>query len=85
VPATRLDFIGPVSTRTRIFSLGHEWNEAAQTWRSAPVHDHASHGADAARYLALGVRESEAKPIEQQFPSSRTLYERGTNISWMSV
>ena len=40
-------------------------------------------------YLALGVRESEAKPIgsimEQQFPSSRTLYERGSNISWMSV
>lgn len=34
-----------------------EWNEAAQAWRSAPVHDHASHGADAARYLALGVRE----------------------------
>jgi len=34
-----------------------EWNEAAQTWRSSPVHDHASHGADAMRYLALGVRE----------------------------
>ena len=34
-------------------------------------------------YLALGVRESEAKPIgsimEQQFPTSRPLYERGSN------
>lgn len=35
-----------------------EWNEAAQTWRASPVHDFASHGADAARYLALGVRET---------------------------
>lgn len=34
-----------------------EWNEAAQTWRSQPVHDHASHGADSMRYMALGVRE----------------------------
>jgi hypothetical protein len=34
-----------------------EWHEAAQTWRSTPVHDFASHGADSARYMALGVRE----------------------------
>jgi phage terminase large subunit len=75
-----------------IHALRHyrrEWNEAAQTWRSAPVHDHASHGADAARYLALGVRESEAKPldglIEQQFPTQRTVYEGSQNTGWMSV
>jgi phage terminase large subunit len=75
-----------------IHALRHyrrEWNEAAQTWRSAPVHDHASHGADAARYLALGVREAEVKPldglIEQQFPTSRTVYEGSHNTSWMSV
>jgi hypothetical protein len=75
-----------------IHALRHyrrEWNEAAQTWRSAPVHDHASHGADAARYLALGVRESEVKPldtiIEQQFPTHRTLYEGSHNTGWMSV
>lgn len=75
-----------------IHALRHyrrEWNEAAQTWRSAPVHDHASHGADAARYLALGVRESEVKPldtiIEQQFPTHRTLHERRGDTSWMSV
>jgi phage terminase large subunit len=75
-----------------IHALRHyrrEWNEAAQTWRSAPVHDHASHGADAARYLALGVREAEAKPldglIEQQFPTTRTFYEGSHNTGWMSV
>jgi hypothetical protein len=71
-----------------IHALRHyrrEWNEAAQTWRSAPVHDHASHGADAARYLALGARENEVKPIERQLPTSRTLYEHGANVSWMSM
>jgi hypothetical protein len=53
-----------------------EWNENAQTWRSSPVHDFASHGADAARYLALGVRESSARaefdpPAHMQFESAR--------------
>jgi hypothetical protein len=75
-----------------IHALRHyrrEWNEAAQTWRSSPVHDHASHGADAARYLALGVRDVEVKPldaiIEQQFPTHRTIYEGRDNTGWMSV
>jgi hypothetical protein len=75
-----------------IHALRHyrrEWNEAAQTWRSSPVHDHASHGADAARYLALGVRENTPHTsnaiIEQQFPRSRTLYEGAQNTGWMSV
>jgi phage terminase large subunit len=36
-----------------------EWNEGAQAWRSTPVHDFASHGADSLRYMALGVREGE--------------------------
>lgn len=34
-----------------------EWNEAAQTWRASPVHDHASHGSDSMRYMCLGARE----------------------------
>jgi phage terminase large subunit len=66
-----------------------EWNEAAQTWRSAPVHDWASHGADSMRYLALGVREAAEKPIdaiiEQQFPRSVTMHEGRGNTSWMGI
>lgn len=34
-----------------------EWNEAGQAWRQSPVHDWASHSADSARYMALGVRQ----------------------------
>jgi hypothetical protein len=41
------------------------------------------------RCLALGVCESEARPIdsimEQQFSSSRLLNEHGGNLNWMSV
>jgi hypothetical protein len=41
------------------------------------------------RYLALGVRETEAKPldgiIERQFPASRTFVEGAQNTGWMSV
>jgi phage terminase large subunit len=75
-----------------IHALRHyrrEWNEAAQTWRSAPVHDHASHGADAMRYLCLGVREVETKPIdsliERQFPAERLYIEGRPSTSWMGI
>jgi phage terminase large subunit len=63
-----------------------EWNEAAQTWRASPVHDFASHGADALRYLALGVRETEPKPLDERIatPAVRWSNERG-NQSWMSL
>jgi phage terminase large subunit len=74
-----------------IHALRHyrrEWNEAAQTWRSSPVHDHASHGADAARYLCLGAREDRAKAddiIERQFPRHPVFHEGAQNTGWMSV
>jgi hypothetical protein len=41
------------------------------------------------RYLSLGVREAEVKPIdsiiEKQFPATRTFHEGSLNTSWMSV
>ena len=64
-----------------------EWNESAQTWRANAVHDHASHGADAARYLCLGVREEQPKPvaslIERQ--TERLFYEGRPSASWMGI
>jgi len=47
-----------------------EWNEAGQTWRSSPVHDHASHGADSCRYLCLGVREMQPPRVVQDTADS---------------
>lgn len=60
-----------------------EWNEAAQTWRASPVHDFASHGADAARYLALGVRDEKPK-AQPETPRVRLNTERG-NQAWMTA
>ena len=50
-----------------------EWNENAQSWRSQPVHDWASHAADSMRYLALGVREGVKRPLAE--PQWRSQYE----------
>jgi hypothetical protein len=81
-------------TQKGIHALRHykrEWNESAQAWRSSPVHDHASHGADAARYLALGVREATPTDdaiVTRQFPAARDLIERinaGAGTGWMAV
>jgi hypothetical protein len=64
-----------------------EWNENAQTWRSTPVHDFASHGADSMRYMALGVRDGERRPIaEPQWGSQyETTVGNGAMVStnWM--
>ncbi len=47
-----------------------EWNEQAQTWRANPVHDHASHGADSARYMCLGTRPTAAERLPAHKPDS---------------
>ena len=63
-----------------------EWHEQAQTWRNTPVHDHASHGADAMRYLALGVRDNETRPLaEPQWTSQYETTERHHSTAWMGV
>jgi phage terminase large subunit len=60
-----------------------EWNESAQTWRASPVHDFASHGSDAMRYLAMGHREAQAKPAAQT--AKRAVREPGRNAAWMGA
>jgi hypothetical protein len=76
-----------------IHALRHykrEWNEQAQAWRASPVHDHASHGSDAMRYLCLGVREEGASVgsniIRNQFGAPRVMQQgHGADTGWMSV
>ncbi len=78
-----------------IHALRHyrrEWNEAAQTWRSAPVHDHASHGADSMRYMCLGVREARPDAGLDIVAAQRASFSRGqwvegvrTSTGWMGI
>lgn len=43
------------------------WDEKGQTFRSHPLHDWASHGADSWRYLAIGLGErGVAEPIKRR-------------------
>ncbi len=44
-------------------SYQREWAPKLGTWRSSPKHDWASHGSDAFRYLAVGL-----KPVESSAP-----------------
>lgn len=37
-------------------SYSKEWNEKHGCWRGKPLHNHASHGADAFRMLATGLK-----------------------------
>lgn len=45
-----------------------EFDEKLRSFRARPVHDWASHGADAFRYLAVGLRERSAKAFEAAVP-----------------
>jgi phage terminase large subunit len=60
-----------------------EWNEAAQTWRSTPVHDFASHGSDSFRYLCLGVREAQPASYTPPVVPLRSWGERPAATGWM--
>lgn len=63
-------------------SYRREWDEQKKMFHDRPVHDWASHGADAFRYLALGITddwdgEQKAAPV----PST---YLGGYQASWMA-
>lgn len=40
-----------------------EWDDDKKTFRASPLHDWASHGADAFRYLALAWRSIPGQPM----------------------
>ena len=62
-----------------------EWNEQAQTWRSTPVHDFASHAADSLLYLALGVREGERRGLLTVTAFDNFAPQQPTNTSGMAI
>jgi hypothetical protein len=51
-------------------------------WKSQPVHDWASHGADAFRYLAVGHKQAKAERSEKV---ELVHYDRDTaNVAWLA-
>ena len=49
----------------------YEWNDRLETWGSKPLHNAASHGADAFRQYAQGYRESPHTDSMKNNPLSR--------------
>lgn len=48
-----------------------EWDEKLKAFRARPLHDWTSHGSDAFRYLAVGLKElDDGKPAEPYVPTT---------------
>lgn len=59
-----------------------DFNDKMGIYKDSPVHDWASDGADALRYLAMGLRET--MPIRRDAPAKqRVLSHAGSNSNWM--
>ena len=50
----------------------------------SPLHDNASNGSDALRYVAVAMREARRATYKEQVPRPRsTEYRRNANVAWM--
>jgi phage terminase large subunit len=72
--------------KSGIESLRHyrrEYDENKRTFKPTPLHDWASHDADAFRYLAMGLEPEAAVPVDIPRYSGRRKREYGsTEVSW---
>ena len=57
-----------------------DWDEDHQVFRDRPRHDWASHGADAFRYLALGIRDPDEFKVTDRY--MRAQQEKRSQRSW---
>ena len=64
-----------------------DFNDRLGVFKDAPIHDCSSHASDAARTLAMGLREVQPAPVDiaARFSPSRTLYEGAHNTGWMGI
>jgi hypothetical protein len=58
-----------------------EWNPGMQSYKPEPVHDWSSHGADAARMLAVGIRERSGQVGPKK--TVPRLYGGSGNTAWL--
>jgi hypothetical protein len=57
------------------------YNKSMGEYKEMPVHDWSSHGADAARYLAVSHKSAVLKPTYRE----RRLVESGSGLGWLGV
>lgn len=66
LPRARFDRTRCAVGLKALWSYRRQWNDQAGTWRAQPLHDWASHGADAFRVLAMNMREPVAPERRRQ-------------------
>lgn len=77
---SRFDQVKCAKGLKALWHYRREWNPAAEVFRPSPVHDWASHAADAAGHLAIGIKE----PImNRERPTQRPT--RTGQQAWMSM
>ena len=71
-------------TKPGLEALQHyrrDYNQRLNEFKATPVHDWASHGADAFRYLAVALQTPKDKPVTEKFRSAPPTTMGGVN--WM--
>lgn len=67
LPACRFDAVKTAAGLRAVRNYRRQWNEQRKTFADAPLHDWASHGADAFRTLAMGwVTLETPAPVEKK-------------------
>jgi phage terminase large subunit len=79
---TWMDRVKTARLRECLANYHREFNDRLGVFRSEPVHNWASHGADAVRTLAMGLRETNPQPVQVREPVR--LATAGGN-SWMGL
>jgi hypothetical protein len=62
-----------------------DFNDKMGVFKDNPVHDWSSHAADAMRCLAMGLRETERKPLEPTYHRPVFLTEGRSSATWMGA
>ena len=81
IPIVRFDAARCAKGIDALKSYQAEWDEALRAYKRTPLHDWASHGADAFRYLAMSWREPIASEVEMT-PLQRLMEEVKRKPTW---
>ena len=80
LPRSRFDRARCAAGLKALWHYKREWSPSAEQFRPSPVHDWASHAADAAGHMAIGLEETSKAPA----PRAKTLDQvLGGSTAWM--
>ena len=82
IPIVRFDAARCARGIDALKSYQAEWSEEFRTYKKTPLHDWASHGADAFRYLAMAWREPMVADEEKLNPIAELLKPRTWDDVW---